>query len=71
MRAIQGHSGGIKVDPTLLDNVEIPLHNEQVPLITSVVLPLYAVHPLIRTGCSRRKMQKKEGKQYSLPLWMP
>ena len=28
LRAVQGHSGGKKVDPFLLDSVKIPLHVE-------------------------------------------
>ena len=69
MRAIQGHSGGIKVDPALLDNAEIPLQRERVPS-SRWLFSQYAFFSSIRTDC-REKMQKREDKQNSSLPWVP
>ena len=47
MRAFQGHSGGNKVDPLLLENVQIP-NRWSVFFITSVPLSRYAFYHPVR-----------------------
>ena len=57
MRANQGHSGGAKVDPTLLDNVGHSLQIELIPL-SRRLFPPYALHCSIRIVCKGEKKPK-------------
>ena len=68
MCAIQGNSGGNKVDPLLLDNVKI----RACGVSTFITLVLFSVCVLVSTQdwLQGKKIQKKEDKQYSSPLWI-
>ena len=69
MRAIQGHSGGIKVDLALLDNVEILYGWSE--YFHHVGCSPYA-HSILQSGLIvAGKDAKRDDKQYYSPPWTP
>ena len=65
MRAIQVHSGWTKVDPTLLDNVQILYKWSEYFHHSGYT------HSITQSGLIARGKDAKEYKRYSSPPWIP
>ena len=68
VRAVQGHSGGTKVDPTLLDNVLIPYKWSE--YLCHVGCSLY-LHSMIHSGLIAGRKDAKEDRQTVFFTWTP
>ena len=69
LRAIQGHSGGNPIDPSLQDNVMVP--NDFLKYIYHVE-NFHDLHSIIYSGLKREEeMPKGNGRWYSLQPWIP
>ena len=69
LRAIQGHSGGNPIDPSLQDNVMVP--NDFLKYIYHVE-NFHDLHSIINSGLKQEEeMPEANGRWYSLQPWIP